>query len=317
MSAPAIDVPVEAAPVSVPRWAERLLVREPGTPLALFRIGVGLSLLLSLGSVWLHGDVGILWLDPSHGGLSPTSPGWLFHLLGGADLTRIHLVLGATMACGACLVLGLGNRLPAVIALVGYPALVGLQVDAGGSYDSLMGNALWLLVLADSTATLSLDARLRKGSFITGARVPAWPRWLVLYQLVLMYLCTGLQKVSDTWVPGGSLSAIYFIMQQPTWQRGDMHWLAHIFPLTQAATLSVWLFEVGSPLLLLAILLERGQGRVARFLRFIPYRRAWAAFGLSLHLGIWLALEVGCFPILAMSFYAALWAPHDVERARG
>ena len=282
-------------------------------------MGVGLSLLISLGSVWMHGDVGVLWADPAHGGLAPTSPDWLFKLIGGADPTRIHAVLGVTLACGVCLVLGLGNRLPAILALIGYPAIVGLQNDAGGSYDPLMSNALWLLVLADSTATLSLDARLRKGRFLTDALVPAWPRWLVLYQLVLVYFCTGLQKVSDTWVPGGSLSAVYFIMQQPTWQRGDMHWLAHVFPLTQAATLMVWLFEVGSPLLLLAILLERGHGRIARFLQFIPYRRAWAAFGMTLHLGIWLSLEVGCFPLLAMSFYAALLVlPRaDVEPVRG
>ena len=61
--------------------------------------------------------------------------------------------------------------------------------------DRLLTNALWLLVLSRSTATLSLDCRLRTGQWVSSVLVPAWPRYLALYQLVLVYGTTGLQKL--------------------------------------------------------------------------------------------------------------------------
>jgi hypothetical protein len=127
---------------------------------------------------------------------------------------------------------------------------------------------------------------------------------------VIVYFMTGIQKVSDTWVPGGELSALYYILQQPTWQRVDSLWLAHVFPLTQLGTLFTWTFEVGSPLLLVAIVVERhGRGRLARQLRRIPFRRGWALWGAVLHVGIALSMAVGVFPYLAPAFYVALLAP--------
>jgi len=295
----------------LPRWAQRLLTREPGTALAIFRFGVGLSLAVALGTVLLHGDVRPLWFPPAHGGYTPHGTGWLFSHLGGAGPSQVVAVFVAVLVAGLCLMVGLGGRIPALVALVGYPALTSLAPDAVGAYDVLMTNALWLLVLGQATATLSLDCVLRTGRLTDPTRrVFAWPRWLALYQLVLVYFTTGIQKVSDTWVPGGRLSAVYYVMQQPDWQRFDMRFLAHVFPLTQAATLAVWCFEVSAPLLLVALALERrGAGRVGRWLRRAPFRRVWAGFGCTFHLGIAATLVLGCFSPLAMSFYAALIPP--------
>jgi len=289
------------------RWANLLLTREAATPMALFRAAIGVCVIVSLGGVLAHHDVAALWLDPRHGGYAPHSAPWLFGLLGGATPQNVWSALGVTLAAGGLLVLGLGGRFPALVALLGHMALVGLDPDAGGSYDTLISNALWLLVLADSTATLSLDCWLRNRRFTSAATIPAWPRWLALYQLVLMYASTGLQKVSDTWVPFGPLSAVYYVMQQPTWQRFDLSWLADVYPLTRLATLLVWCFEVSSPLLLLAIWLERSStGRLGAALRRLPYRRIWAGFGLTFHMGIALTLVLGPFPYVAMAFYLAL-----------
>lgn len=295
--APALERPL-------PRWAQLVLTREPGTALALFRAAVGACVLISLGSVIAHGDVAALWFDPAHGGYHVPSANWTFALLGGADPARVRMVLGATLAAGALLVAGLGGRFAAGVALLGYQALVALNPDAGGSYDPLMTNALWLLVLGETTATLSVDCYLRTRRWTSERAVLAWPRWLALYQLVLMYFTTGIQKVSDTWVPGGSLSAVYYVMQQPTWHRFDLRWLAHLYPLTQLATLAVWLFEVSAPLLLVGLALQR-RGK----LKELPLRRAYASFGLTLHLGIAATLVLGAFPWLAMAFYLSLYRP--------
>lgn len=300
---PALEA--QSAPArALPGWASKLLTREPGTAQALFRAAVGLCVLISLGSVLWHGDLAPLWLDPAHGGCETPHANWLFQLLGGADPQRIRLVLGATLAAGVLLVVGLGGRFSALVALFGYDALIALNPDAGGSYDPLMTNALWLLALSDSTETLSLDCWLRTRRFRSDRRISSWPRWLALYQLVLMYFTTGIQKVSDTWVPGGGFSAVYYVMQQPTWQRIDMRWLAHLYPLTQLATALVWCFEVSAPLLLVLLALQR-RGKLVG----IPVRRLWASFGLTLHLGIAAFLVLGPFPWLSMAMYLALWSP--------
>lgn len=304
--------PAEVRPL--PRWAALMLTREHAAPLALFRMAIGLCAFFSLATVIWHGDLAALWMPRDAGGYHAPDVTWLFRLLGGADPLRIRVVLGVTLSTSLMLAAGLGGRLSALVTLVGYQSITWLNPDACGSYDPLLTNALWLNVLAEGSATLSLDCRLRTGSFVSDARILAFPRWLALYQIVLVYFMTGVQKVSDTWVPGGELSALYYILQQPTWQRWDALWLAHVFPLTQVGTLFTWLFEVGSPLLLVAIALERrGRGRLGRLLRRVPFRRGWALWGGLLHTGIALTMAVGVFPYLAPAFYLALLAPAPAD----
>jgi hypothetical protein len=223
------------------------------------------------------------------------------------------------VAAGLALVLGVGGRLPAVAAWITYPALVDLNGDAVGGYDLVFGNAFWLLVLARSTATLSLDCRLRTGRWTSDEPVPAWPRYLAVFQLVLIYWSTGMHKLSRTWVPGGDASALYYTLQQPTWQRFDMSWLAHVYPLTQAATVTAWLWEVSAPLLLLALWYRRTAdrpGRLRALFNLVNYRRWWVLMGLGMHLGVLVLMEVGPFSPLMLSFYACLYRPEEWRRAR-
>src|SRR5262249_22515372 len=146
---------------------------------------------------------------------------------------------------------GLGGRVAAFVTLQGYVALHRLDGNSSGSSDLLVTNGLWLLVLARSTATLSLDCKLRTGRFRSDDPIPAFPRYLAVLQLVAMYWSTGVQKVSVYWFPAGSYSALYYILQQPTWQRFSMSWAARIYPITQVATAVTWIWEVSAPALLL------------------------------------------------------------------
>ena len=219
------------------RWAALLAERETGTSLALFRIACGTCLLYAIGSVVLHGMVPVIWLGPADGGLGPGGEGpLLFRLLGGVHPGTLWVVVTATLALGALLALGVGGRLTALLALQGYLALTGLNGNAAGAYDWLLTNALWLLVLGRATATLSLDCRLRTGRWVSVVPVSVWPRYLAIYQIVLVYWSTGMHKVSRSWTPADGFSALYYILQEPTWQRWDMSWLAHVYPLTQCAT---------------------------------------------------------------------------------
>ena len=133
-------------------------------------------------------------------------------------------------------------------------------------------------------------------------------------RLVLVYGTTGLQKLSAHWLPGGELSALYYIMQQPSWQRIDMAWLAPFYPLTQAATLTTWCWEICAPLLLLAYVFRSTRtrpGRMRGWMNTHDFRTLYAAFGIAMHLGIFLTMEVGPFTWISLAFYACLWHPDE------
>ena len=298
------------------RLVSALDTREAGTSLALLRIAIGTLTFSSVAAVAGPGLVPVLWLQPEHGGLRvlPESASWLVGLFGGPSPTVVWTLVVVTLLSALLLVAGLASRIAAFACLQGVLALSTLNGDAGGSYDPLLTNILWLLVLAESDATLSCRSRLRWGAWVSGRSVTAWPRWLVVVQLVTVYTSSGLQKVSASWIPGGPSDALYYILQQPSWRRVPLPVLGHLYPLTQAATLWVWLFEVGSPVVLLLLFWRATRtrgGRLRACANRLRLRDAFVVAGVSLHLGIHLLMAVGPFSLLSASLYLCLVAPDE------
>ena len=298
-------------------WVGLLTTREGGATLAAVRLGAGLSVLSTLLPIAVTDMVPLLWLDVSDGGYRSVGDlPWRVALLGGQTPTVVWGLVVAGLLAGVSLALGLRSRLAALVAGQAIIAVTWLNGHAGGSHDALITNLLWLMVLGDTGATLSIDCRLRTGRWTSDRQVAAWPRWLLVLQLVLMYASTGSQKLSAHWVPGGNLSALYYILQQPTWQRVDMRWLAPWFPLTQAMTAASWLWEVTSPLLLVWFWARRSpNGPLRRLLLRLRWRTLFATMGIGVHLGILLAMEVGPFTWISLSFYPALVHPDEWGRA--
>lgn len=299
------------------RWVGLLSAREVPHSLAAFRVGVGLCLWHAFGSPLITGTWSLIWVDVDHGGYRPLGGGWLVSALGGPTPAVIGGLLGLGLLLGLNLVVGFASRLSAFAALQVFLAITNLNGHTGGSYDALIPNLLWLLTLADSGAGASVDAWLRArwaSPPTTPVMVSAWPRYLVIGQLLTMYCSSGLQKVGASWIPGGDLSALYYILQQPTWQRFDMRWAGHIFPLTQLATLATWLFEVGAPALILVLWWRRTRarpGRLRALANRLRLRDAFVLFGLGLHIGIMSLMEVGPFSTASMACYACLLHPEE------
>ncbi len=299
------------------RWVRFLDQKEPGTTLALWRIACGLCVVGTVGAVLLAGVVPALWLGPADGGYTTSATPWLFRWLGGVTRANVYSVVAITIVAGLMTTVGLGGRWPILVALQGFLNLIALNYGATGAHDAVISNALWLLVLSRSTATLSLDCKLWTGRWTSDKPVPAWPRYLAIFQLVLIYWTSGLQKLSATWTPAGGFSALYYIMQQPVWQRWDMTWAAWLYPLTQIATAVSWIWEITSPLLLLAFWYRATRDRpgwLRRFFNRINFRRVFVVIGVALHLGILLFLEVGPFSWIMLSFYLCLYHPDEWRR---
>ncbi|MCA9650058.1 MAG: HTTM domain-containing protein [Myxococcales bacterium] len=298
-------------------WVALLGGREPGTALALFRIVTGLSLLLSLGSVVASDVVELLWVDVEHGGYRSIEGGWLVQALGGATPRVVWALVGACGGAGLLLTLGLLTRASALVAGQSLLALSTLNPDARSAYDPLLVDSLWLLVLADSSATLSLRCRLRAGRWTSDRPVAVWPRYLVIAQLTVLYFGTGLNKISIHWTPAGGFSALYYILQQPSWQRGDMRWVASVYPLTQVATAVTWLWELTWPVVPLALWLrhtaERG-GRLRRLFARIPVRAIYVAIGLCMHLTSTTVMVIGPFAWITLAYYPCLFRADELRR---
>jgi hypothetical protein len=234
-------------------------------------------------------------------------------------------MLTIALASAASLTIGVCGRLSALVLLLSHQAVTGINPAATGCDDQLIGNALWLLVLARSTATLSLACRLRTGVWTSDELVPAWPRWLAIFQLIVVYFTAGIQKTGITWFPFGDWSALYYILQDPAWQRFDMSWLAWIYPLTQVGTATTWLWEVSAPLLGLALWAghrrasdDSRRGWLLAFGSWLHrwnFRRYYVLTGIAMHLGIWLFMSLGNFTWISCSYYFCLYAPREWHTA--
>ncbi|MCH9686876.1 MAG: HTTM domain-containing protein [Deltaproteobacteria bacterium] len=294
-------------------WVRLLSIRELGTSLAWFRIAVGVVILYALLSVIVADLVEVMWVDVEHGGMQPLSTShWLAALLGERTPTVAWTLVGSGLALGVLLALGIGGRVTVFAMLQVYYAITSAKSVFAGGYDTMVTNALWILVFADSTATWSVDCRRRTGAWTSDRLVPAWPRYLIILQLVTIYGNTGIFKLSPVWTPGGDLSALYWVFQEPTWRRFDMVWTADWFWLTQLATSVTWWWEVSAPLVLLVYYFrytaDRG-GRLRRVFNRFDLRKPWALIGIGLHLGILVLLNVGPFSPISLAYYLCLVTP--------
>jgi hypothetical protein len=270
--------------------------------------------------MWSSGSV-VVWLHRDHGGIHPlSSKQWLIGLLGGPSPDTIYGLLAVGIVAAVTLTIGLLGRLSALVGLQVSLALFSLLPASGGGHDRLITNALWILILAGSTATLSVDARIRTGRWRTDTPVSAWPRYVLVFQLCLVYWATGIHKLGSSWFPWGDYSAVYYAMLTPNWIRYDpasADWVAWIYPLTQVGTAITWLWEVSFPMVLLWLwwrhTADQG-GRLRAVAQRFDLRTPYAVIGLGMHGALFFLMELGPFSFITLSFYVSLWHHDELVR---
>lgn len=291
--------------------------REAGSALALFRIALSAGLLMSLGLIARADALEAIWYSRGDGGIFRlTSRHWLFAALGGFDDVSVRHVYHLTWATATLSLLGFGGRMNLLLCQQCYVALRTLNPNASGGYDTLIVLGLLVLVFARGTETLSLDCYLLRKRWTSPVQIAAWPRALLVFQLLLMYTMTGLQKVGYAWTPMGGYSALHYILQDPTWLRFDLGSL-RLHRGLQLATAITWHWEQSSLLLLLHWYYRctcAGPKWLNRFLRRWDLRKAWTAIGVSMHIGILVLLDVGPFSVVSLAYYVCLWSPSEWHR---
>jgi hypothetical protein len=289
------------------RWVALLDTREPASALAASRMVVAATVFVTLLHAWLTGVASSLWVAPELGGVGPNAPG-LLRFVGGASWPNVRALLLITVASSGLLGLGLFTRPAAAVTWLGFHTLAFLNPLSGGSGDDVVSNVLFLIMLSGAGKTWSLDARWFGGA----STVTAWPRYLLIGQMIAIYTAAGWHKMSASWLPVGSLDAVWYSLTNPIWQRRAVAPSILLGRVAQAATLTTWMFEVSAPLLLVAFYFRATADRTGRWRRWFnrwDFRARYLMVGFCLHLGIELTMEVGAFFGGMMALYAACLHP--------
>ncbi|MFT4976880.1 MAG: hypothetical protein ACI8S6_002785 [Myxococcota bacterium] len=295
----------------------RLTAREPATALALVRILLALAILWDLLDIRLSGAMDMLWMPRTAGGLSyATADGWLAEYVASTP-DNILAVYAVTVTACVLLVAGLGARPAAFVTLLGFRFLTSLNGNSIGGHDRVIANGLFLLCLSPSDVTLSARCWLKHRAWTSAEAVAAWPRHLFIYQLALMYTCTGIQKLGLVWWPGGGYLAVYYSLLQVHWARADWWWVAWLAPLTRMGTALTWWWETMWWLVPLWIWLratpERG-GRLRALAARFDLRTPFVIIGILMHGTIWVFLNLGPFSAVTLSLYPALYHPDELHQ---
>lgn len=297
--------------------------REHPRVLALIRIGVAVVLLADFLTIAALDLVPTLWAPQEAGGIPTvlqreTVPLW-YQWLPPTAASAWGLWTGLVLSALA-LALGCWTRTAAVVLLLLAAQSAQITPLADRGIDLLLRNVLVLLACSGAGETASVDARRRLGTWLAPGeqRVPAWPRHVLVLQLVVMYFTAGLQKTGLPWTPFGGYSALYIILQDPAIAAGPMPWLETLYPLTQLGTAATVLFELGA-IGVLAVFYARWTSERPGRLRSWTVRRRphlwWLGVGVGLHLGIAATMALGIFPWAVLALYPALVHPDEAAGA--
>jgi hypothetical protein len=281
--------------------------REPPTALALVRIGIALVSLLDLIQIRRLGLIDALWSPPPVGYATPYEA-WL----GPSGLWTVGVVASAAMLVGA------GTRVACVVFALVSAQMSHLAPSSESGVDFVFRIVLMVLALSRCDAKWSIDAFVaRKLGRPPPAEVPAWPRYLLMVQLVWIYFSGGTNKTGPEWGPLGGFRALADALADPHAARFDPAWVATIYPLTRIATAATMVFELGAPLYLLfyyyAATPDR-PGRLRAWCNRWKLRWAWIAMGLAFELGIAVTLRLGDFPWGMLALYPLLLLPAELQR---
>jgi hypothetical protein len=296
------------------RWTALWDEREAPTSLWLCRVLVACVVLADLFSAELSG-AGLGAFAPPPEGLGYATQGqWSTNLFGATTATAHGLYFMAGVGA-TCFLFGVATRVAGLGLALALAELGNLAPEGDRGVDVLLRIAILVLVCSGSHVRWSFDAWLgsRLGK-LPPALIPAWPRRLLMLQLVWLYFSAAHNRGDPAWWPTGGFSALATLLNDPHYARFSPGWLAHVYPLTQAATVTTMSFELGSPLLLFLTYLDRDPhrgGRVGELVRRYRVRWLWLALGVMLHLGIAITMRLGIFSYGVLALYPVFIYPDE------
>jgi hypothetical protein len=297
-------------------WVELWDRREDAAGLALVRILVALVLAYDLLTVW-HLDLIEALYARYPDGYAVAYDGWFAGWFGTGPEAALVLWSAMTIAVIA-MALGAATRVACVVFFLVSAQSAHLAPEADRGIDAVLRIVVAILALSRCHARWSVDAWVwRKIGRPIPRRVPAWPRYLLLLQLLWIYFSGGTNKTGAEWYPQGGFAALANTLCDPAFARFGSGWVDPILPLTRVATAATLLFEVSAPLYIVYYIAATRE-RAGRFRAwFIRLRWTWIALGITFHVGIAITMRLGIFPLGMLALYPVLFTPAELARVLG
>jgi hypothetical protein len=288
------------------RWVVFWDRREAPASLAVTRILLAMVVLSDLLIAKLQGAVPDLWVPPPTGMGETPEPSSLL------AIPAAPLLLWATGVIAAFLLMvGALHRIAGAALTLALVMLPRFQ-PTGDGVDVLLRTVVPILALSSASACWSVDAWIgRRRGKPPPDEVPAWPRYLLMLQLLWVYSSSAQCRDDAAWWPWGGFSAIGHVLEDPHFARFSPVLLTGFYPLTQLATIATMVFELGAPFMLLWTLREPvRQSQLTGLARRLPWM--WMVLGASLHLGIALTMTIGIFPFAMLALYPVFFHPEQL-----
>jgi len=269
------------------RWLAAIWFRsEDPRTVALFRIGVGgllLTHLISLAPIYEYLYAGEGLVTGEQAGAMFGKQRWS-PLYAHDSLEFVRAYRGLQWIACAAFMIGLATPVTKWLTWALFMAMLARNsIDVGG--DQVFACFLVLLCLSRCGESYSVDAWLRRRRHpeIPAHRpIPAWPRNLMLLQLVPMYFANGSSKSGAMWREG---EMFYYILNYPTWTPWSTWEVSALFGtnLFRVMTWFIHAFELLFPLAVIGWFRERSRGFE------LPSSPAWAralSHGLFVAIGL-------------------------------
>lgn len=285
-------------------WNRFWFAGTDGLPLGVVRIGFALSALY----VWLetapilrryYSDAGELPIaDARRWGTEWVSRWLMPDALGSPEAVAVlFALLGVALVA---LLVGWRTRLAAAaswILLLWFQFRNPTFLNGGDEVLRLAGLylALGYAALPPGARALTLDRRKVVPEGGT-PRIPAWPLRLVQVQLCIVYVVSGVWKVAgEAWWDG---SALVYALDNPAFSRFGLPDWAWLQPVFVVVSVSVAWWELLFPVLV-----------------YWTRTRRWALlYGVILHVGIFVTMNIGAFAPAMLALYPAFLTGDELRR---
>ena len=291
-------------------WVALMDRREPATALAIVRISIALVLLVDYLWIARTGMIDALW--------SPFPVGYATGFTGWTDAFSPFGLWIISVAAIVLILFGAATRVACVVFVLVTAQTSALAPDSESGVDVLFRIVLLILALSRCNARWSIDAWIaRRIGRPMPALVPAWPRYLILFQLLWVYFSGGQNKSSHAWDPIGGFTALGNALMDPHNGRLAPDFVSAIYPLTRVATALTITFELTAVFYLLWLYFAATPdrpGRLRRFANRARLRWIWFALYVLFEVGIAIGLRLGSFPYGMLALWPVLLLPDELER---
>lgn len=231
------------------------------------------------------------------------------------DPTAVIVLWSVFVACLFFMMLGIWPRLMTVTCVLLLFSFHERNLQPLGGGDTVLRNIGFILIIAPDVRAFSLD-RLEaqwkhwktKRTLLPALRTHIWPYRLLLWQIIIIYVTSGWDKLQGTmWLDGTVVEAVFHHTHFTRWSMETMNsfvWLSSF------ASFYTIIFEYAW----LLLLIPRDIWKVLpSAIRRHSMKRWLIVGGLLFHWGIFVFMDVGAFPFAMTTAYIGLLLDKDFD----